>query len=720
VSRVDVSIVVPVFNKWPVTDACLRSIESAAASSNLAAEILLGDDASTDETSTAWARYSSARWPVRHLRSESNVGFLRNVNRAAGEARGEYLCLLNNDVIVESGWLDTLVATLEQQPDVGAVGPLFLDRHGRILECGGMAHADGTARQLGHGQPVSDRRYRYLNDVDYVSAACLVTRTELFRALGGFDERYAPAFYEDTDLCLQLAERGMRVLVNPQVHIVHHEGTTHGVAGGLKRYQQINRHKFLDRWSERLAAHHPAPDANEDRVRTWRRQPAIGFYYPRPLTPDMDSGALRLHRLMLELLRRRHHVLLVSPDDEGPRLERLHAAGIETMRAAWGGEQLHLQLLANGPPVAAVFCHSETEERFAKSYYELSPSTVRLLDTVDLAFLREARRAAVALGLREEPRLTPASIGADGLAELAAARRSDMTLVVSSYERDLLIDSFFTPPERVVIVSNIHEPDAELRPFGARDGFVFLAGFAHQPNVDAVVWLARHVWPLIRQRLPGARLDIYGSAMPRAVGALDDPASGVFVRGFARDHRAVLAGARVMLAPLRYGAGVKGKIGEALAVGTPVVTTPVGAEGMDESGVALGVAELPAGLAELAQRMHDDEDEWQRRSTAGLAVLRERFATDANVDRLLAAVAAGRALRDVPSAAGLELRLLWHELGNPGQPQSVAMVLHDMFAGRGGATSLPRRVWRYYRNHGLRAVARRAGDELTARRHAGR
>ena len=719
--RPDVSIIVPVHNNWRLTEACLASIQRSASRSTVGAEILLSDDLSTDETTGAWRSYDDGPWPLRYLRNEAQLGFLRNVNAASTEARGEFLCILNNDVVVGPGWLDDLVAALKVDPHAGAIGPMFLDARGRILECGAMVHSDGTGRQLGHGELPSDRRYAFVNDVDYVSAACLLLPTELFRRLGGFDDRYAPAYYEDTDLCLRIAGEGLHVRVAPHVKVVHYEGGSHGTSpvSGLKRYQEINRVKFVERWSERLGSHHPDSNETEDRVRTWRRDQAMAFYYPRPLTYERDSGALRIYRLMLQLRTRGRHVLLVNPEEGGPRLDALHRAGIETMRSTWGGDAPHLVRLKTAAPEAAIFSHYQTEELFAKSYYEFSRDTVRVLDTVDLHFLREARRIASFLGVKDDPVLTPLNASREALAELSSARRSDVTLVVSSWEKALLERNFFLEPERVHVVSNLHEPETSIRPFDEREGFVFLAGYAHTPNVDAILWIASEVWPAVRRQMPSAHLDIYGSLATTPVRRLHDPTEGVHFRGFVADHRDALAAARVMLAPLRYGAGVKGKLGEALAVGTPVVTNAVGAEGMDEDGAAMMVGASPRALAAMAVRLYTDRSEWEARSQAGLALLRERFSSKSNTEALLAAIADSRRLRSVPTAHELTSRLLWFELGNPGEPQTIEMNFRAL-TDRRGLASVSGRTWRYFRAHGLRAVSRRLVDEFRLRRARGR
>ena len=313
-----VSIIVTVFNQWAATEKCLKSLAASAASSRRSAEIILSDDGSTDDTAKEWKRVASGTWPMRYRRNEENLGFLKNANAAARDAHGRYLCFLNNDVVTPAGWLDRLVDTLESDATIGAVGPLFLDNQDRVLECGAIVHSDGSARQLGRAASLQDRRYQFVNDVDYVSGACILLSSELFWRHGGFDELYVPCYYEDTDLCMKLAAEGLRVVVDPRVQILHHEGTSHGseTSRGLKRYQEVNRQRFFTRWRERLLSRHPsAEDVVYDRARIWRRKPPIIVHYPKTPTWDQDAGALRIWMLLVELSRRGHHVVLVCPSE---------------------------------------------------------------------------------------------------------------------------------------------------------------------------------------------------------------------------------------------------------------------------------------------------------------------------------------------------------------------------------------------------------------------
>jgi glycosyltransferase involved in cell wall biosynthesis len=253
-----------------------------------------------------------------------------------------------------------------------------------------------------------------------------------------------------------------------------------------------------------------------------------------------------------------------------------------------------------------------------------------------------------------------------------------MAFVVSDFERTLLTDRLFLDPQRIRIVSNVHEPDPIQRPFAERDGFVFLGGFRHPPNLDAARWIVAEIWPLIRAALPEASLHLYGSSMPPEIKALNDPSNGIFARGFVADHRRAIGSARVMLTPLRFGAGVKGKIGEALAVGTPVVTSAIGAEGMDEDGHVVAIAETADAVAACAVRLFGDPAEWTARSRAGLDLLRRRFSAGSNVNALLDAIADARTDRRATSRWDLTSRLLWRAAGCPGSPEDIGRAFTDL------------------------------------------
>jgi GT2 family glycosyltransferase len=246
-----ISVIIPVFNRVELSLACLDALHGHA--SRWPYEVIVVDDGSSDLTQ----RLLSTLPGIRYCRSDENQGFVAACNHGAQQARGEFLVFLNNDTVVQSGWLDALRETFERWPAAGLVGSKLVLPSGRLQECGSLLYRDGSAANYGRGDDPDDPRYGFVREADYVSGAAMMIRRDLFVRLGAFDERYAPAYYEDTDLAMRVRAAGCHVLVNPDAVVIHREGGTAGtdLDAGVKRYQAINQVKFLERWRDALSAY---------------------------------------------------------------------------------------------------------------------------------------------------------------------------------------------------------------------------------------------------------------------------------------------------------------------------------------------------------------------------------------------------------------------------------------------------------------------------------
>jgi glycosyltransferase involved in cell wall biosynthesis len=585
------------------------------------------------------------------------------LNEAAGRATGEFLCFVSGVTLFPERWLPGLRKPLDTLPSAGATGAMLVNERNQVVEAGRTVLADGQLRPISRGRSPVDRRCQFVNDVDSLSSRCLLIRRETFLRTGGFSAHYRTWSYRDADFGLKLAALGLRALLCPAV-LASIEEPPLDPSGESPTDLGADRNDFVQRFNEVLKARPNPSTVNDEVLRVSKRRGTILWHFIRTPTWDRDSGALRLKLLLLGLADRGYHVVMVSPMVANPYFAELEAHGIETVQADSSDHPALRAVILGYRPDAAIFSHAETEQRFAAACHAWSPETIRVLDTVDLHFVRETRRRGARLGFKTEPTFSPETLSPAALEEISSGIRSDATLVVSPAERDLLVDQLSFDPHMVRVVSNVHVPEVEQRPWHERDGFLFLGGFTHPPNVDSIKWIVSEIWPLVRQRRPNAHLKIVGSAAPPEVRSLHDPAFGIEVVGFVDNHRAALAGARVMLAPLAYGAGVKGKVGEALAVGTVVVTNHIGAEGMDPHGRALGVGRDPESLADLAASLHDDRSEWLRRSTAGLELLHAQYSIEHHVGELLAAIDVARQKRSEPSLWTLVRDYLWHERAN--------------------------------------------------------
>jgi GT2 family glycosyltransferase/glycosyltransferase involved in cell wall biosynthesis len=253
-----VSIIIPVYNQWEYTFACLGSILKN--SEGISYEILLVDDNSTDDTKKAGQFVEN----IRIIRNEQNLGFLFNCNNAAREARGKYIILLNNDTLVEPEWLKWFMKTMEERPDVGLVGAKLIFSTGKLQEAGGMVFQDGSAMNYGREDDPALPQYNYVKDVDYCSGAAICVRKALWDQLSGFDPQYAPAYYEDTDLAMQIRALGYRTLYQPKSAVIHFEGVSHGtdITQGVKKKQDENQKVFYTKWREELYRNNYLRDEN--------------------------------------------------------------------------------------------------------------------------------------------------------------------------------------------------------------------------------------------------------------------------------------------------------------------------------------------------------------------------------------------------------------------------------------------------------------------------
>jgi GT2 family glycosyltransferase len=255
-----VSIIIPVFNEVNYTRSCLDELLKTLPH-NFRGEILIIDDASSDNTPQVLETYASADNRIKLLRNLENAGFIESCNHAAEKASGEILVFLNNDTLPKPGWLPPLLRVLREKPDAGAVGGKLIYPDGTLQEAGGVIFSDGSGCNFGkYDKAANAPLYSFLREVDYCSGALLATIRKLFLEQGGFDVRFKPAYYEDVDYCFRLRAKGYRVYYQPESVVIHFEGASSGtdITAGIKRYQSANRQKFVEKWRETLV-NQPAP-----------------------------------------------------------------------------------------------------------------------------------------------------------------------------------------------------------------------------------------------------------------------------------------------------------------------------------------------------------------------------------------------------------------------------------------------------------------------------
>lgn len=612
------SLVIPVYGQLQMTLDCLRAL--AARPPALPVEIIVVDDGSPDDTAACLPQVQGLRY---HLRPR-NGGFIAACNDGAALARGRYLVFLNNDTLPQPGWLEALLGTFDTHPGTGLAGAKLVYPDGRLQEAGGVVFADGSAWNYGRFDSPDDPRYDYVREADYLSGAAVAIPRALFEEVGGFDTRYAPAYYEDTDLAFAVRAAGRRVLYQPASVVVHREGATAGndTGSGIKAYQVRNAAVFADKWQATLQAH-PTQRSEPSPASLHAHQRQVLLIDSMTPRPDRDSASLRLVNLIALLQEEGAHVVFVAADlAHAPGYtQALQAMGVEVWYAPFA-TALPRFLRQHGARFAtAMVCRHYVADAVVPLLRTHAPQARVVFDTVDLHYLREQRGAQTGgdAAMLRQAQATQAR-------ELAVMAAADTTVVVSPVEAEEL--ARVAPQVRVEILSNLHRPATPGGAFEDRADLLFVGGFHHPPNVDAVVWFGEQVLPLILARAPRLRLHVVGMDPPPQVRRL--AGAHLIVHGHVPDLQPLLDASRIALAPLRFGAGVKGKVNQAMAHGLPVVATSIAVEGMhlrDELDVL--VVDTPEAFADAVLRLDGDAALWRQLSDNGLDNVRRHFSLDA-------------------------------------------------------------------------------------------
>jgi GT2 family glycosyltransferase len=606
----DVSIIIPVYNQLPFTLACIDAL--LAHRTRYSFEILIGDDASTDATPDAFRAPIAG---VRHIRHPSNLGFVRNCNATAAHARGRYVVLLNNDTQVLPGWLDELIDTLDDER-IGLAGSKLVFPDGRLQECGGIVWRDGSAWNYGRMDDPRRPEYCYLRDTDYVSGAALALRRADWEEMGGFDEWYVPAYAEDVDLAFRMRARGLRTVVQPLSQLLHFEGVSSGtdLAHGAKAYQVENLRKLHQRWHAVLQDHRDnadRPDLEKER-NVARRLLFVDMVTP---TPNEDAGSLVAFEMM-DAFRANGCKITFIPSDNfahmGEGTRALQRKGIEAIYHPAHASMASFLASRDDAYDIIVLVRFAVGEAHLSRLRQKYPLARIIFSNCDLHYLREMREAE----LSGDP-LAIAAAHETKRREIDVIARSDVNLVHSQAELELLEKD--VPGAPCVLFPLVHDPVEHRVPLALRDGICFVGGYRHAPNADGIVWFVENIWPLVLAAAPGHTLYIAGSSMTADVRALAAH-SNVQVVGFVEDLDGFLAKRRATIAPLRFGAGAKGKVAVSLANGVPVVSTSIGSEGMQMTpGVDVLVADSIVDFAAAVVDVLGDDALWQRLSDAGLA-----------------------------------------------------------------------------------------------------
>ena len=625
--RLDVSIILPVYNKWALTRACLNSILITSADSGVRYEVILADDGSTDETIRAGEIFPG----LRIARTPMNLGFLRNCNHAAGFARGRYLLLLNNDTVVLPGWLKALHDTMESDSDIAIGGSKFLFADGTVQEAGGALYSDGRAVNLCRGLARDASIVNIPREVDYISGASIIVRAEFWKTTGGFDERYKTAYCEDADLAMSARAHGKKVWYTPASEVIHFEHQSYADAASNKVRELIdqNREIMHQKWREAFAGGHvPVQEWHVAASNAERRPPRssiarraagkfnILYFTPFASHPATHGNQARIQQFgrRLQSLGHKVHFALLRSNLYGDD-------AIREMAAAWDAFDLldnSKTLVSNGKEIPfddwyepglgeqiRVLCAKYDIDIVICSYVfqskllEFAPAYVlKVIDAHDKMGGRYDMLRANRQPL-EFFSCTPEEEG-------RYLRRADV--VVALREEEARYFDSVTERKSAIVISHVEEPRYVEKTFSGLAN----VGMVESPNRINLAMVKEFLVTLANQCGGNCPFTVHiAGQVKEMVDALPESEARMFhhpwvrFHGFVPDIGAFYRQMDAIVSPVTMGTGINIKTVQAMAYGMPLVATKWGTKGIETGDSMHNFEDMPSlvrGLLDLERR----------------------------------------------------------------------------------------------------------------------
>lgn len=608
----EVSIIIPVYNQIRYTLNCLYTIDQF--DRDIQKEIIIINDKSTDHT----LEYLKKINGITVIDNPENLGFLRNVNKGIHAAKGEYIYLLNNDVEVQENYLSSLLNVFSNKDNVGAVGSKMIFANNTLQEAGCLIFENTEIVNLGRCEAIDTPKYNFLRKVDYCSGCSLLfKRVDGSGNLNLLDEAFLPAYYEETDLCQRLKyEQGLDIYYQPGSEIIHFENISYtGKDNGKELLLQKNREIFMSRWNQYFTNTRFLDKGNTNNLNAFYKKPNVLIleeYIPKP---DKDSGSRRFLEIIKILQKNQHRIILAVKqlnNEDDVYVNFFRGIGVEVCKDFVNAQDRivkvkdQVQEALQFVDIVWIFRPTGFDYWYKMIQEKLAGQKI-IYDMVDLHYLRMEREneyIAITKDRKKEMKFFRET-------EYAAMKTTDVVVSISDEEKRI-VSGQGIQNEKIFTVSNIHEPvKTQEVAYSEREGLLFIGGFYHMPNMDAVKFLYENIMPLVWAKDASIKINILGPDFPEEIKQQYN-SDRFCILGYQKSVDYWFENSRIFVAPLRYGAGVKGKIGQALEFSLPVVTTEIGAEGM---GLVDGVTALVSGnnaehFADKILELYHNEKLW--------------------------------------------------------------------------------------------------------------
>ena len=615
-----VSIIIPESISLNITYNCINSILKEEQS--LDYEIILINETLADEIKFLIKNYSQNHVKIFLHKAKEINNFLRNCNQAAKNSRGKYILFLRDNTKVYKNWLSFLLKEIKSNEKIGIVGSKLIYSNGTLLEAGGIMWNNGEYTNYGKGKSAYMPEYNYIKEVDFVSGVSFIIKKSVWQKIGGFDEKFIHKYYEDIDLSFTLRKNGYKILYQPQSLVEYYESIS------LRKNNQSNmekkcKKKFLEKWENELKIQ---LDQNNtfmarDRSINKSRILVVDRFVPNF---DKDAGG-RFCFMYLNIFKEIGLQVTFLGDDPKimePYTSILQQNGIEVLYGnTYKKEKLKSWLKDNlkyfryiylqRPGIAIKYIYLIKNYSSAKIFYFAH----------DLHYIRLSREFKIT----HQIKLLKASRYMKRI-EKKIFKKVDIIHIVGNYEYNILKKEY-----KNKIIRNIplyiydKQPKMIEKNFLKRRNLIFVGGFLHSPNIDAILWFTKEIFPKIIKKFPDIILHLIGSKIPNII--LKLKSKNIKIIGYLSDEELhiMYQKCRLAIAPLRFGAGIKGKIVEAAYNQIPMVTTTIGGEGIDNSIGAFIMEDNPEKMANLICQLYTDYSKLKQMSNNGKILIEKYF-----------------------------------------------------------------------------------------------